>query len=296
MTGTTASACVPAGAAAGDPRVWGLYTAWCVVRGVPPIPATEAMLDRFFTDVPCAPSTRRARLQAIWRAHDRVGTSARPPRPRLPAPVVAGIRELIAAQPVSVRGRRDRALLTVIAAGLPRRRIARLTPADVTQTGGVWQVADVPLAAAGTGVCPACQVACWVLLVEDTATGRRQAAADTARRLARIPEGMHVCAGREAADALPRLSGLPVLFPPLDRHGWAGHTPLTRRSQARILRRPVPPSGPPPAGFPPTARRSSAPADPSVLYRDMGDVDAQVDRLTVRIDELEAQLHGLTGL
>jgi len=187
---------------AGD---WALFTDWCHATGAWELPADPTTLVAFLVDCPAAPATHRRRVAAIDHHHTANGH----PPPGRSAPVLAALGrptgeprqvpvETATAVEAALRalpshgwtrgmfGRRDRCLLVLSQlAGVPYRRLATLTAADVTVADGKvttdsppgpWTVAADP----DPTLCAPCAVTRWLRLLNlvvtapTTATSPRQ--------------------------------------------------------------------------------------------------------------------------
>ena len=130
---------------------FGIFTAWCEERGFPPLPAAPAVVAAFLADQAEAgvrPSTLSRRVAAIAYAHDLAGLPS-PAAAKAVRVVLGGIRRTKGAKPAqkapataeriaamlegipdTLRGTRDRALLTLGFAGAFRR--SELVALDIT--------------------------------------------------------------------------------------------------------------------------------------------------------------------
>ena len=131
---------------------WALFLDWCAATGRTALPADPPAVEAFLLACPAAPTTLARRLTGIDHHHTRAGLApparteqirdlargrpARPVRQVLdPAGVDAALRALpIVGWTAGWFGRRDRALIVLAAAGIPYRRIAQLTAADLELT------------------------------------------------------------------------------------------------------------------------------------------------------------------
>ena len=132
---------------------FGIFSAWCEGRGFPPLPAASSVVAAFLADQADAgtrPSTLSRRVAAIAYAHDLAGLPSpagdkavrvvlggirrtKGAKPTKKAPATADrIAAMLAGIPDTLRGKRDRALLTLgFAAASRRSELVALEVADL---------------------------------------------------------------------------------------------------------------------------------------------------------------------
>lgn len=155
-------------------RTWMLFARWCAATDQVALPATALTVAGFLDDHPGTTATRRTRLSAINQAHTAAG---------LPAPGRAAAlrdalsehrahrRELVTSRvnfvvpqiPIwgwtrGLFGRRNAALLVLVAAGLTYRQIAALTQRDLW-LGGDRAIIAADMATVAATRDPGCPVA-----------------------------------------------------------------------------------------------------------------------------------------
>ena len=216
---------------------WSLFTDWCLSREHELAAVTPEALDEFFTDVPVAPSTRRARARSIRGALAAAGiqldeaaeSRATTWHTDNVGPALAQLPTL--RFPTGLRGRRDGWLLVLVGAlGLSRAEALRVTTDDVVLYGGL-RVAARPVARAAIAAeCPLCAVHRWLRVVGPAANGYRSEI-----QLTLDPRG----ADPDAHDCEVGLDGTwrvaPTLLPSIDRHGWLRNVPLSAVAVSNIM-------------------------------------------------------------
>jgi hypothetical protein len=220
-----------------------VFTDWCTVTDVDPLPAEPDRVIAFLADCPCAPATRRRRVAAIDHHHaaaglTRPGESAavrtllgRPTcntfeaSPDTIAAVEAALRGLPSqGWTRGMFGRRDRCLLVLSQlAGVPYKHLATMTAGDVvfadgvatiTAAAGRWSVRP-----AGDAVlCGPCAVARWLrvldLAVTKVSTSVLKKAVGKAGLL--TDQSPHLCRSNKK---LNEASTTAPLFPPINQWG-----------------------------------------------------------------------------
>src|SRR5664279_5003967 len=189
MTTTTGGEQVPAPRIpSGSAASWALFTDWCHATDHPELPAAPDTVLGFLAGCPAAAETLRRRVAAIDHHHAAAGhpPPGRAPvvlaalgRPtgeshQIPADIAAAVDAALRALPSQgwtrgMFGRRDRCLLVLSQlAGVPYRRLARLTVGDVmvadghariTSNAGEWTLRP---ADDGPPLCGPCAVTRWV--------------------------------------------------------------------------------------------------------------------------------------
>ena len=249
---------LPAAATAG--AQWAMFTDWCAVTGHTPLPATSETVLTFLGDCPAAPGTFARRLTAISAAHRAAGLAppqrteqvrdvvrgrpARPVRQELDSvQVTAALRRLPShGWTGGWFGRRDRALLILAQAGVPYRRIAALTAADITLTDTVATIntptAPITLPPDEDPVlCGPCALVRWLralhLAVTKPSTRTLAWAIDHAPAVQE--SSPHLCRSRRPLPA--GIAAMPLL-PPIDPRGYLSITPepLTPHSVSHLAR------------------------------------------------------------
>lgn len=256
-----------------------LFDRWCHATGRDPRAATEDDMTAFFAAVPAAGTTAIRRTRAIRARNAHLA----PPRREQPTVRPERLGELLDGCPPSVRGARDRFLIALILAGLPRSTIAHLTPADVDREA--WSVGGVALEHHRVASrCARCALASWLVVLPELAVGFRLAAREAV--------------GTSSCETPPddRWLSAPVLLPPIDRYGWSMGTPLTQRSMARVLTRSGTHLSRGLGDTPARVAPSIKPQDDPGLYEAWGDAEDRADELSVRLAEIEAELFAISGV
>lgn len=161
---------------------WGGFSAFCANRGVGSLPATSADVIAFLSQPGGGRAARGRRLAAIDHRHRQLGLPAPgddaevratlrqvrkslPARTRSPAPSDAALRAMAQRCPGDLAGRRDRAVLLLLATGLGRRAVVALQAERIRFSEAGLTVGDgavmVPRGAAGA--CPVRAVEEWLL-------------------------------------------------------------------------------------------------------------------------------------
>jgi hypothetical protein len=232
----------PAPAPGGYAREWSLFADYCTATAQPALPTSLAALRGFFRQVPGKPATLRRRLRAIAAAHRAAGVLLyQPPQPgeRDSGALLRDAGELIAAcptrgWPAGFTGRRD-AFLVVLTTVLGHSHAAarEITAGHIDIGDGMIRIAGraVPVST-DPRRCPRCAVARW-LVVLDEADGLAPRTVHDELTLARP-----ATASAEHAHAAPgtgRWRATGPLAPTIDRYGWRGGRPLSRRAIGTIL-------------------------------------------------------------
>ena len=238
---------------------WSLFVDWCAATGRCPLPASTEVLLEFFIDCPAAPATLTKRARAVDAAARAAGYQpvvrtadfrdvlrGRPAQPVRQTVTREQVDAALRALPTSGWtqgwfGRRDRALLVLAhVAGLPYRRIARLTAGDPTFTpDGTVQVTAlngvVIVAPAGDPTaCGPCALAHWIQALDREVTFQR--VADFLRNAGRISsQSPHMCTTAVTADPATLAT---ALFPPADQWGSTAiePEPMRPRSLSQLAR------------------------------------------------------------
>jgi len=251
---------LPAAGAPADGAEWVLFTDWCAVTGRARLPATPETVLMFFGDCPAAAGTFARRLTAIDAAHRAAGVTppertgkvrdvlrarpARPVRQELnPAQVEAALRRLPSHGWINGWfGRRDRALLVLVQAGVPYRRIAALTAGDITLTDGATAInTTIGLVTLYPDedpvVCGPCALVRWLraLHLALTKLSTRTLAWAIDRAPAVEGSSPHLCRSRRP---LPVGIAEVPLLPPIDPRGYLSITPrpLSPHSVSHLAR------------------------------------------------------------
>ncbi len=218
-------------------RTIDLFADWCRATGRDRFPDDPASIDAFFAQVPVRAVTRNARttmLRADYQAAHRQF-----PVPHSPTAsavrsgdgwltVTEAVRRCPTTSLLGVAGRRDALVLVLLDAGAIRHEVRRLTPDAVDVLG--WRVARFPVPVSDSpATCPRCVLTRWLALAATLPPhGWR---GETQEVVFTPPPDGHDC----AAEVDPRWRRTAHLIPSIDRHGWTGYTPLSRRYISRIV-------------------------------------------------------------
>ena len=247
---TTPAATTPAGLSARSrveyARDWSLFTDWCAAADLAPLPAAPATVAQFLTGCPAAPATLRRRVAAIDHRHTRDRWPApggdpvvraalgRPPSMPVPAdlPALHGALAMLPSHgwTVGLFGRRDRALLVLIAAGATTRQLAAATAADLSVQHGTASLDT------GSGVitlqrhnsdavtCGPCAVGRWLRLLRlITASHSHRRWIDALQGCGEVlATSPHQCTGPVVFDGD---AGRVPLLPRIDRWGYLDTVP-----------------------------------------------------------------------
>jgi len=212
---------------------------------------------------------------------------------------VTAVSAVQGAPPATVRAMRDTLIVLLAQSGMRHRVIVALRTGDV-EAGPVWRVGPIQLTcAADARACPRCLLTVWLQVLPPLAGGFRASAREALARWneaqRRVP-AVHAC---EAGPGDTWLSGNLVLLPPIDRHGWAGCGPLSRRSIIRVLSMPLAELDAGHIGMPDGQGRSPSRFARPVrddLYAALGDVDEGIEALTQRAATLMAELDAISAI
>jgi hypothetical protein len=226
----------------GYDSIWALFTDWCTVNGLDPLPAEPGTVIAFL-DCPCAPATQRRRVAAIDHRHAAAGlvkpgesTAVRTLLGRPTANTFEASPDIVTAVDAALRalpsqgwtrgmfGRRDRCLLVLSQlAGVPYRHLATLTAghifftdgvASITSPAGRWSLRPEE----HTLLCGPCAITRWLrvldLAVTKISTSAMKAAVGQANLL--TAESPHLCRSNKKLNAATTTA---PLFPPINQWG-----------------------------------------------------------------------------
>lgn len=160
---------------------WARFSAHCVAVGARSAPASAATVIAFIETPGVGRAARGRRLAAIDQRHRALGLSppgeitvvraalrrARrdlPRRTRKPTPSGASLQQAAQRCPGDLAGRRDRALLLLLAGGIGRRAIVALQAEQVRFTERGLEAPSASVARGAPSVCPVRAVEEWLRL------------------------------------------------------------------------------------------------------------------------------------
>lgn len=172
----------PVGLADRYRRDWWKFAVWCAGAERSALPASTITVAEFLADNPAKAATQAGRLTAVNRVHELSGLPApgRSESIRQTLDVTRARRfgqtrlrvdRLLPSIPVwgwpsGLAGRRNAAMLVLVAAGLPYAEVARLTLGDLVDGAGEIRVGSQPLVTLCAGSdpyrCPVSAVRSWL--------------------------------------------------------------------------------------------------------------------------------------